>query len=303
MDLPEAVAEELGLPRGSLTGTLDFAHNLQIIWNNSLKEHNVVQDLITLMFGAMDDYRTGQSCTIFRDKAEVLGNLVLSNKKNQTTRFVRSLQRGLQAYLRNLPTLIHLFAEKYEEAAKENRNTDAKEVLKTLSQLRDSRKLLLAVGLAQLLEIYVEASLQSQHCRCFPTQTWSVILEMRQKLDRLGNRWEWEEDKLRFAQIEAPVKIKDRLVVDGIYRPAVSEACARGNRVRRNTNLVPEGGKIKDLFNEEGESIKPLAGEVLMEVPLVWRLQRGKGAPAEDRNGRGGEVRYLTEEDVKSVED
>ena len=93
----------------------------------------MVQDLITLMFGAMDDYRTGQSRTIFREKAEMLGNLVLSNKKNQTTRFVRSLQRGLQAYLRNLPTLIHLFAEKYEEAAKENRNTDAKEVLKTLS--------------------------------------------------------------------------------------------------------------------------------------------------------------------------
>ena len=39
-----------------------------------------------------------------------------------------------------------------------------------------------------------------------------------------------------------------------------------------------------------------------MEVPSVCRLQRERGAPAEDRNGRGGEVRYLTEEDVKSVE-
>ena len=49
------------------------------------------------------------------------------------------MQQGLQAYLRNLPTLIHLFAEKYEEAAKENKNTDAIEAQKMISQLRDSR--------------------------------------------------------------------------------------------------------------------------------------------------------------------
>ena len=69
----------------------------------------------------------------------------------------------LQAYLRNLLTLISVFAEKYKEAALENRNTAAKEIQKTLGQLGDSRKLLLVVGLVQLLELYVTARLQLQH--------------------------------------------------------------------------------------------------------------------------------------------
>ena len=322
LDLSEAVAAELGLEEGSLSGTWDFGHNLQIIWHISIKKHPTVEGLITLMFSAMDEYRTGQSSVIFRSRAVALGHLILSNKKRQTTRFVRSLQMGLQAYLRNLPTLIHVFAEKYEDAVKENRNTEATETLRMLSQLRDSRKLLLAVGLAQLLELYVVASVQSQHSRRFPTQTWSVVAEMREKVRALGVKWKWEEEELKYAGIEAPVKVKDRLVKDGLYRPSVSEASTRGSRVRRETNLVAEGGSISDLFDEEGESVIPLAGEVQMEVPLVWRLRRRVAARARpasgvdvfgevegeegeegERNGRGGATRYLTREDIKSVED
>ena len=141
------MAEELGLEEGSLTGTWDYSHSLQIIWNNALKKHTKVEDLINLVFSAMDEFRTGKSSTIFRTRSLALGHLILSNKKKQTIRFVRSLVGGLQAYLRNWPTLISVFAEKYEEAALESRNTDAIETQKTLVQLRDSRKLLLAVGL------------------------------------------------------------------------------------------------------------------------------------------------------------
>ena len=84
-----------------------------------------MEDLINLVFSAMDEYRTGKSNTIFRAKAAELGHLILSNKKKQTTRFVRCLVGGLQAHLRNLPTLISMFAEKYKEAALELRNTEA----------------------------------------------------------------------------------------------------------------------------------------------------------------------------------
>ena len=303
LNLPKAVALELGLEEDRLTGVWDYSHSLQIIWNNALKKHNTVEDLINLVFSAMDEYRTGKSSAIFRARAVALGHLILSNKKKQTTRFVRSLVGGLQTYLRNLPTLISLFAEKYQEAALEKRNTEAIEIQKTLGQLRDSRKLLLTVGLGQLLELYVKASLQSQHSRRFPTQTWSVIEEMRQEVADLGEEWKWGEKNLIYTGIEAPSKVKDRLVKDGTYRPAVSEACARENRVRRDTNLVAEGGRIKDLFNEEGESILPLAGEVQMEVPLVWRLRRGRGRGEGEQDGRGGATRYLTEEDIVSVED
>ena len=299
LDLPAAAAAELGLEEGSLTGTWDHAHNLQIVWKTALGLHPLVEDLVTFMFGVMDDYRVGQASTVFRARAADLGHLILSNKKRQTTRFVRSLVRGLQAYLRNLPTLIHVMSEKYEEAAQANKNTAAREVLGTLAKLRDSRKLLLAVGLAQLLELYTEASLQSQHSRRFPTQAWAVNSEMKAKVAALGERWEWGEEDLRYAGIEAPVKVKDRLVEEGKYRPAVTEASARASRVRRDTDLVKDSRNIKDLFDEEGESVVPLAGESVMEVPLAWRARRGQGV--QEKDGRSGDTRDLTEEDVAGV--
>ena len=59
------MAEELGLEEGSLTGTWDYSHSLQIIWNNGLEKQTTVEDLINLVFSAMDEYRTGKSSAIF----------------------------------------------------------------------------------------------------------------------------------------------------------------------------------------------------------------------------------------------
>ena len=41
-------------------------------------------------------------------------------------------------------------------------------------------------------------------------------------------------------------------------------------------------GKIRDLFDEEGKSLVPLAGEVIMEVPLVWRSRRGQNVDQDE---------------------
>ena len=130
----------------------------------------MVEELITSIFRVLDDYRMGQFSKIFRARAAELGHLVLTNKKKHTTCFVHCLVWGMQAYLRNLPTLINIMSQEYEVAVLERRNTQAWEVLVTRTKLQDSRKLLLVVGLAQLLEFYVVASLQSQHNHCFPTQ-------------------------------------------------------------------------------------------------------------------------------------
>ena len=89
------VEEELGLEEGSITGSWDFAHNLQIIWKNTLAQHQTVEEIIQLVFQTMDNFRTGKANSVFRERASHLGHLVLSNKKRQTTRFVRSLVRGV----------------------------------------------------------------------------------------------------------------------------------------------------------------------------------------------------------------
>ena len=65
-----------------------------------------MQDIIQLMFSAMGEYRLGKSSTLFTEQAKELGYLVLTNKKEQTTRFVASYNQGLKTYFRNLPTLV-----------------------------------------------------------------------------------------------------------------------------------------------------------------------------------------------------
>ena len=46
LDLTRMVEEELGLEAGAITGIWDFAHNMQIVWKNSLGEHEAVEELI-----------------------------------------------------------------------------------------------------------------------------------------------------------------------------------------------------------------------------------------------------------------
>ena len=63
--------------------------------------------------------------------------MVLSNKIYQTTRFVRSLMRGITAALRNLPTLISIIGEEYNEAVLNHNNSTAKELKSTLNSLME----------------------------------------------------------------------------------------------------------------------------------------------------------------------
>jgi hypothetical protein len=207
LDLVAMMEEELGLLKGSLTGSWDLAHNQQIVWKVGLADHPLVEELICLMFSVMDDYRTGKAGTIFRARAAELAHLVLTNKKRQTTRFVRSLGRGLQTFLRNLPTLINVFGEAYESAVQAGNHTLAREVLVKLSKMRDPRNLLLAIGLGQVLELYCRASLQSQHSYRFPTQAWATIVKVKEELDTLNKKWKWKEDGLKYIDIEAPALI------------------------------------------------------------------------------------------------
>ena len=59
LNLTANVEEELGLEEGSITGSWDFAHNLQIIWKNTLAQHQTVEEIIQLVFQTMDNFRTG----------------------------------------------------------------------------------------------------------------------------------------------------------------------------------------------------------------------------------------------------
>ena len=87
---------------------------------------------------------------------------------------------------------------------------------------------------------------------------------------------------MHYAGIEAPVNVKKRLEKEGINQPAVYEACASTSRVEKDTGLRMDGEKIRDLFYEEDKSLVPLAGEVIMEVPLAWRARRGQNVDQDE---------------------
>ena len=82
--------------------------------------------------------------------------------------------RGITAALRNLPTLVSVISEEYNDAAKNGNNTRAKELKNTLDNLMSAKTLFFSIGLAQLLENYCIASLESQYASHFPIQVCTL---------------------------------------------------------------------------------------------------------------------------------
>ena len=58
------------------------------------------------------------------------------------------------------------------------------------------------------------------------------------------------DQPLMFAGIKALIDVKES---EGVYMPKVTNAQAKGNRVRKQINLVSEGRCIRDLFDDAGD--------------------------------------------------
>ena len=125
---------------------------MQLVWNDVLKQKTWCLDIIKVYFTAMQSMNCGKASTHFMEKAFELDNIVLRNQKYQSTRFVRSLQRGITAALRNLPTLISIIAEDCDNAKLQSENTHAKELQKVLDSLMSAETLFFSIGMSQLLE-------------------------------------------------------------------------------------------------------------------------------------------------------
>ena len=96
----------LFLHENSLTGNWDYPHNIQLTWHDVLNKKPYIWDTIKIYFSAMQSMRCGKASTHFYEKARKY-----CIKNYQSTRFVRALQRGITAALRNLPTLVSIIAE------------------------------------------------------------------------------------------------------------------------------------------------------------------------------------------------
>ena len=259
------VADELGLEEGDITGTWDVAHQLQIIWHRSLKKNPKIIELMKIYFDAMSEFSLVKASTVFKDKAQELGNLVLTSKKPQETRFVRSLLQGLRSAMQNLPTMVSILEEDFEFLALEGKNTEAKIVDKKLKKLKSPENLLRTFGVMQLLELYASTSLEAQHAKHFPTQVWAQIKKVEKELDALSKKWEWSQEEMQYSVLEAPATIVKRLIEEGKYEPKLKmKNLIRKQQELKDAGLLSEEETLKDLFREDVQVI-PLSGEVITE--------------------------------------
>ena len=279
---------------------------MQLVYKHGLANNPSMEESLHVMFTSMDEYRLGQSSTLFRKTAQELGHLVLTNKKDQTTRFVRSAARAMKAFFQNLPTLVMVHSTMAQDFILEGKNTQAKEILKKVNKIQDPRFLIRLLGLAQILEVYCKVSLEGQYSSHLPSQVWEVVAWGKAELEKLAAGWRWAGEDLKFIDAEAPVKTVERLLETSMYKPKVNlKNVVRKGAELRGAGLLEPGANVSSLF-ENSHMVKPLAGEVLMQVPRAGRKRRAAGrtycSTATDDEEMEDDSRKLTKEDVKEEE-
>ena len=237
-----------------------MSHNLQLVYSDVFK-HRVTGDakikkIVTHVYSVMTDYNTGQAGSVFMETASKLNHVVLSNKARQDTRFVRSDLCGLQAYMTNVPTIYCIQGEVFAKCSAAGDNLGAKKAKTYIDKLCDGTELATIIGYCQFLEIYCQASLESQHARKFPTTCMKAVIDLDDKLEKLCETWSWEEESLKLAGFGAP-KIMIQDLLSGVYRPYVSKNTARPStinpnlyinlKVRRNRNILATGVTEEEL--------------------------------------------------------
>ena len=271
LSLRSHVCTELGLEAGSISGDWDAAHNMQLTWADLIKKHAKIMKVADCYFDIMKEHKLGKVGTHFLNRARELGYLVLTNKKHQTTRFVRALLRGLTAALRNLPTLEIVLSEEIRSMEIAGKNDKVNKLNKNKRQMKDAKNLIFVIGLMQILEVYAEVSLTAQHSQYFPTQVWSEINSAKEKLRNLSEKWEWLDQELKLGQCGNPRLLLERIMTKHVYQPHVSD-----NVIRRNQSFLKSFHGVdphldigrygpENLFDEDDQIVIDLAGEMVVE--------------------------------------
>ena len=110
--------------------------------------------------------------------------------------------RALKSFLQNHPTIVTILETDLQECRDSHQFTRARELEKKIKKLRDPRFLLLLIGLAQILVIYSEVSLDAQTADYLPSQVWDKIETKKAEIKQLANNWKWSEVDLKFVDIE-----------------------------------------------------------------------------------------------------
>ena len=164
---------------------------------------------------------------------------------------MRAELRSLQAWYRNLPTIIHIISSEEEDACRSGNATLQKQLEKELKCLRDPKMIAFGIVLCSILDLYAQVSLNAQDLNLFPTTVAAASLKMCVDLEDLTDEWKWTDEDLKLAGTGNPLQIIHSLE-KGIYKPHLSQA-VKINATKRINVQINEHKRFRDSFNSTAD--------------------------------------------------
>ena len=223
LSLIDHVADVLGVEKRSLSGHWDMGHKLQLVFSDVLPKDKSFSSDEKFMFDLMSEVKKFKDGMRFEELAEELMHPVLTPQgRRQNTRWVRSMLRCLETFLRDLPTIYALLEKKEQRATAEMRHTDQKVIKNKIKKITDGKFISRVIGYCQILNYYAKASLNSQNVKNFPTTVLASVEDEAKVLEDAGKNFEFESQELFFAGIGSP----DLLITNlkqGFFKPHVTD--------------------------------------------------------------------------------
>ena len=153
---------------------------MQLIYDDVLKKSSDLKMFLRIVDVAKG-YCSGKDGIVMNEFVLQTKASFLVDKSQQTTRWVRSLLRVIEAFLRNLPTISNFIGSLIENARTNEDITEQKSLQNSLDYISNPYYIAYGIGLAQTLSFYSETSLQGQKLWSFPGTVFFLSVEKLKK--------------------------------------------------------------------------------------------------------------------------
>ena len=257
------------LPHENFTGHWDVGHKLQLVYGSALKKNQEVSAFLNVMEKVMQMCQ-GKDGLLFLQVAVELKAAILTDKSEQTTRWVRSLLRLILAYFRNMPVLQRIICKNIDDARQEGDLSEQKKQQKLLDSFCNPSHIAFGVGFAQILDSYALVSMNAQQLWNFPGTLCIAMKSLSSELEHLSTKFIWKEENLQITGIGNPAMHIANLK-KGVYKTHLSETVKTSAAIRLNLSQLedykenPIETGISGALSDEPEAIF-LTGEDIEEL-------------------------------------
>ena len=257
-NLIHKVAEKLEMPPEMLTGFWDFGHNSQLTLADLMKDKvfgKIYQEQNNFIHKIIDRYTDNKRGMELVEVARELRQPFLKLVKHSDTRWSKTDLLRRRSVIRAVSSMVDHMGREQMKLMSERDNTKLKELDEIMKVLRSSEFWLRFVGMTQFLDMVTNASVIGQSSRKFSTTVMETIMDLKEELEKLGEKWVWKEEVLLHAQI-CPKEMIEHLR-RGVLRPQVSDLAIK----RRKAVLKLEN---EYFGNDEPEDEGIVIGETAM---------------------------------------